>query len=104
MMKPLKLATALTAGLLLNALPAAVLAQNNAYSVSTRSVFLSGCLLEEPPDFQDTNEVVQKMRLCVCLLDKFQARYSEGDFQRLFQPAKAEELNNFVREKFPACL
>ena len=104
MMKPLKLATALTAGLLLNAIPATALAQTNAYSVNTRSVFLTGCLLEEPPNFENTNQVVQKMRLCVCLLDKFQASYSEEAFQRLFQPAKAEELNNFVREKVPACL
>ena len=103
-MKPLKLATALTAGLLLNAIPATVLAQTNTYSVNTRSVFLSGCLLEDPPNFQNTNVVIQRMKLCVCLLDKFQASYSETEFQRLFQPAKAEELNAFVKNNISSCL
>ena len=103
-MKLLKLAIALTTGALLNAIPAAALAQTNAYSVNTRSVFLSGCLLEDPPDFQNTNQVIQRMKLCVCLLDKFQAKYPEGEFQTLFQPAQAEELNRFVKENISACL
>ena len=103
-MKPLKLAVALTAGALLNAIPIAALAQTNAYSVNTRSIFLSGCLLDEPPNFQNTNQVIQKMKLCVCLLDKFQAKYPEREFQTLFQSEKAEELNRFAREHIPACL
>ena len=103
-MKPMKLATALTAGLLLSAIPATVLAQANTYSVNTRSVFLSGCLLEDPPNFQNTNVVIQRMKLCVCMLDKFQASYPEAEFQRLFQPEKAEELNAFVKNNISSCL
>ena len=103
-MKPLKLAAALTAGLFLSVIPATVLAQTNAYSVNTRSVFLSGCLLEDPPNFQNTNVVIQRMKLCVCLLDKFQANYPESKFQRLFQPEKAEELNTFVKNNIASCL
>ena len=108
-MKPLKLAAALTAGLILNSVPAAVLAQANPYSTNARSTFLTGCLLEDPPDFENGNEVYLRLQLCVCILDQFQDTYTEAQFAALFQgasednPEQQEELSRFVEQNISAC-
>ncbi len=89
--------------------PASTSAQTNPYPVNSRSVFLAGCLLENSPNFQNDSEVVNVMRICVCILDKFQANYTNQAFMTLYanaeRDAKAkQELETFVQRQMPNCL
>ena len=89
--------------------PASSYAQKNTYPVNSRSVFLAGCLLENSPNFQNDGEVVNVMRICVCILDKFQANYTNQAFMTLYanaeRDAKAkQELETFVQRQMPNCL
>ena len=89
--------------------PTLSLAHRNAYPVNSRSVFLTGCLLNDSPNFQDDNEVKNTMQVCVCMLDKFQNNYSNLQFMRLFTGADrneqpyVRELNNFVNRHAADC-
>ena len=109
-MKPLKCVAAMTAGLLLNAIPAAVLAQANSYSLETRSSYLSGCLLSGFIELQNSDEVVRKMTRCLCSLDRLQDTYTEAQFQKLSQGAlegnleQQTELMDFAWESVEACI
>lgn len=86
------------------------MAQTHNYQVATRSSFLAGCLTDNPPNFNDKKEVFYKMRSCVCLLDKFQGRYTEQQFISLFdgmsknQSQSTREVENFVKKHIPSCL
>ncbi|MEM1368330.1 MAG: hypothetical protein AAGG02_09990 [Cyanobacteria bacterium P01_H01_bin.15] len=81
----------------------------NSYPVSVRSVYLQGCLSENPPNFSNEQAAYQQIRLCVCTLDKFQARYTSQQFMELFgeadqnQSPQAQELERVGTEFFIEC-
>ena len=98
-------------GLLAGLVPVNALAQSNVYPTGSRAIFLAGCLTEEPSiDLQDQDEVYSLMRTCVCLLDKFQATYSNKEFITLFDKAgrqdsaAEEELEHFTSKHYSNCL
>ena len=90
--------------------PTLSLAHRNSYPVNSRSVFLTGCLLNDSPNFQDDDEVKNTMQGCVCMLDKFQNNYTNLQFMRLFAGADqneqpyVRELNNFVNRHAADCI
>ena len=90
--------------------PTRSLAQIHSYPVNSRAVFLTGCLLDDPPNFQRDLEVNNVMKMCVCMLDKFQDNYTNLEFIRMFagadkgeQPYK-DELNKFAERHILECL
>ena len=65
------------AGLLLGTLSLPVQAQSNTYPLSTRALFVTGCMSDEPPDYTNNPDAAYlKTRACLCILDKFQETYS----------------------------
>ena len=80
------------------------------YSLGVRTTFMQGCLLDKPPDFENKTEVFLKIKRCMCMLDKFQGRYSEAQFVDMFSHAEKQyswqkrELDDFVEETMPGCL
>ena len=90
--------------------PTLSLAQRNTYPVNSRSVFLAGCLLEDPPNFKNDGQIVKRMGVCVCLLDKFQENYTNQEFQLLFAGASrneqpyTRELQDFSNRHLGNCL
>ena len=108
-MKLAQFKLALAAGLILSMFPRRSLTQVNSYPVNSRSIFLTGCLLDKPPNFSSEGEVYQRLKTCVCMLDKFQANYSNQEFTELFdaasqnkQPQK-QELDKFTTSIIPEC-
>ena len=85
-------------------------AQTNPYPVSTRAIFLAGCLTDGDKPLNDDKQVYQSMRTCVCLLDKFQDNYTNEQFMLMFDKASQntepykQELNNFVKNNIMSCL
>ena len=80
------------------------------YTLSVRTTFMQGCFLDDPPDFANNSKVFLKMKRCLCMMDKFEARYSEKQFVDLFSHAEKKyswqkrELDDFVEETTPGCL
>ena len=108
---PKKLLTFTIGGLLAGLIPIKVLAQGNVYPVNSRAIFLAGCLTEDTGiDFQNQDEIYSLMRLCVCLLDKFQLTYTNSEFMTLFDKAgrqdsdSQQELDRFSTKHYPSCL
>ena len=106
-----KLSTIFLTGLVASFLPVNVLAQSNSYPVSTRAIFLAGCMTEEPDlNFERKNQVYSRMRTCVCLLDNFQATYDDIEFITLFEraargdSASKKELDRFGKKYYHNCL
>ena len=58
------------------------------YSLSVKTTFMQGCLLDDPPDFNNNSAVFIKMKRCLCMMDKFEKRYSEEQFMDLFAHAE----------------
>ena len=91
-------------------LPQKSLAQTNTYSLGSRSVFLTGCLLDDPPNFWNDVEVQYRMRACVCMLDKFQENYTDSEFVQLFSEAQnnrqpyQQELHDFSSQHIRNCI
>lgn len=103
--------TLVLAGLLISLIPMNSMAHTNDYPVSTRAIFLSGCLLESKElDFNNDQEVYTNMRICTCLLDQFQTAYTNTEFMELFagatenQKPQVQELENFTKEHIISCL
>ena len=66
-------------GFLAGILPVKALAKTNVYPLSNRAIFLAGCLTEDTDiDLENQDEVYTLMRLCICLLDKFQVTYLDN--------------------------
>ena len=80
------------------------------YSLSVRTTYMQGCFLDDPPDFANNSKVFLKMKRCLCMMDKFEARYSEKQFMDLFSHAEKiyswqkRELDDFVQESMQSCL
>jgi len=80
------------------------------YSLSVKTTFMQGCFLDEPPDFTSQSKVYLKMKRCLCMMDKFEKRYSEKQFVDLFDHAdknyswQKRELDDFVKDSMPGCL
>lgn len=106
----LRIAIALTTGVTLSLVSLPVAAQTAFYPLSTRSFFLTGCVSDDPPNYNNPDEFYLKMRACVCLLDKFQAEYSHEQFIALFEGVEAErqpqeqEAERFVMRHIHDCL
>ena len=104
----LKLATLFSLTTIL--LPNLTLAQNYPYSVNVRAMFLTGCLLDGKSNLPNDQEAYNLMKSCVCILDKFQARYTNQQFTSLFDKANKNvepykrELDNFVKQNIMDCL
>ena len=103
--------TLVLAGLLISLIPMHSMAHTYDYPVSSRAIFLSGCLLENKElDFNNDQEVYTNMRICTCLLDQFQTAYTNTEFMELFagatenQKPQAQELENFTKEHIISCL
>ena len=99
------------AGLFMSLLPISTMAHTNDYPVSSRAIFLSGCLLENKElDFNNDQEVYTSMRICTCLLDRFQTAYSNAEFMEVFAGAtenkqpQTQELEKFTKEHVLSCL
>ncbi|AFY70791.1 hypothetical protein Pse7367_2531 [Thalassoporum mexicanum PCC 7367] len=90
-------------------LPQAAIAQYQ-YPLGSRAVYMTGCLLDDPPNFNDTNAVIQKNRICLCFLDKFQLEYTNDQFIQLFadidagKPEAIAEGERFGRKHFASCI
>ena len=90
-------------------IPTASLAHGNTYSVESRSVFLSGCLLNQSPNFKNDSEIINSISTCVCMLDKFQDHYTDQEFMTLFgqaeqnDPPYVQELNDFTNRHLVSC-
>ena len=80
------------------------------YSLGVKTIFLQGCIYDNPPDFENKSEVNIKIKRCLCMMDKFEKRYSEKQFMDLFAHAEKDyswqkrELDDFVEETMPGCL
>ena len=80
------------------------------YSLGVKATFMQGCLFDKLPDFSQKTEVFIKMKRCLCMMDKFEGRYSEKQFMDLFSHAEKEyswqkrELDDFVQEEMPGCI
>lgn len=80
------------------------------YSLSIKTTFMQGCFLDEAPDLKNNSAVFLKMKRCLCMMDKFEKRYSEKQFMDLFSNAEKEyswqkrELDDFVKDTMPGCL
>ena len=96
--------------LTITSLPKIVLGHTNRYSLSSRSVFVSGCISDDPIDIRDRQEVTRRVRFCMSLLDRFQQKYSDREFMQLFQGARENrqtektELDRFVKGNVAYCL
>ena len=106
-----KLSILTTVGFLAGILPLKALAKTNVYPLSNRALFLAGCLTEDTDiDLQNQDEVYTLMRLCICLLDKFQVTYTNTEFITLFDQverqdsAAQQELDHFSTKYYPSCL
>lgn len=90
--------------------PTLTLAQSYPYSVNVRAIFLTGCLLDDKSNIENDQKAYSAMKTCVCILDKFQARYTNQQFTILFDNANKEaepykrELDNFVKQNIMDCL
>ena len=90
--------------------PAQSHAQTHSYPVNSRATFLTGCLLDNSPNFDSDREVTHVMETCVCMLDKFQDNYNNLEFLRLFARADngeeryQEELEDFAESHIYECL
>ena len=89
-------------------LPLKALAKTNVYPLSNRAIFLAGCLTEDTDiDLENQDEVYSLMRLCICLLDKFQVTYTNTEFITLFDHVERQdltaqqELDRFSTEHYP---
>ena len=103
--------TALLSGMLMSFLPVTTMAHTHDYPVSSRAMFLAGCLLEnEELDLENDQEVYTNVRICTCLLDQFQIAYSNAEFMELFtqatenQEPQPQELENFTKQHILSCL
>ncbi|ELS03624.1 hypothetical protein Xen7305DRAFT_00033480 [Xenococcus sp. PCC 7305] len=103
--------TILLSGMFMGLIPMNTVAHTNDYPVSSRAIFLSGCLLENKElDFNNDQEVYSNMRICTCLLDQFQIAYSNTEFMELFAGAtenkepQTQELEEFTKKHVIACL
>lgn len=92
-------------------LPIKTLAKTNVYPLNNRAIFLAGCLTEDTDiDLQNQDEVYSLMRLCICLLDKFQVTYTNKEFISLFDKVDRQdltaqqELDHFSTQHYPSCL
>ena len=80
------------------------------YSLSVKTTFMQGCFLDDPPDLTNNSAVFLKMKRCLCMMDKFEKRYSEEQFMDLFAHAEKNyswqkrELDDFVKDTMPGCL
>lgn len=80
------------------------------YSLSVKTTFMQGCFLDEAPDLNNNSAVFLKMKRCLCMMDKFEKRYSEKQFMDLFAHAEKDyswqkrELDDFVKDTMPGCL
>ena len=80
------------------------------YSTSVKATFMQGCIFDDPPDFNNNSAVFIKLKRCICMLDKFEKRYTEKQFIDLFEHAEKNyswqkrELDDFVKETMPGCL
>ena len=97
--------------MLISFIPSNTMAHTHDYPVSSRAIFLSGCLLENKElDFNNDQEVYTNMRICTCLLDQFQMTYSNKEFMELFAAAtenkqpQTKELEDFTKEHIVSCL
>lgn len=85
-------------------------AQGSSYSTGSRATFLAGCLQENAPDYSNDAEVVSRMQMCVCLLDRFQDEYTNAQFTQLFTdldrkvPAAEREVDTFLTRHISDCL
>lgn len=98
-------------GIFMSLIPMNTMAHTHDYPVSSRAIFLSGCLLENKElDFNNEQEVYTNMRICTCLLDQFQATYSNTEFMELFAAAtenkqpQVQELEEFTKNNIISCL
>lgn len=106
-----KFLTILVGGLLVSFLPVTALAQSNSYPVSSRALFLAGCLQDEPGlNLQDEDKVYYRMQICVCILDQFQRAYTNTEFTTLFEgvannnSAAQQELEQFLsKQNYSSC-
>ena len=86
--------------------------QIESYPANSRATFLAGCILDEDnaPDFSNRQEVYNRVEACVCLLDRFQQRYSHDRFVTLFAGLERgdsqarREMGDFFRNNVPGCL
>ena len=80
------------------------------YSLKERTTYMQGCFLDDPPDFKNQSKVYLKMKICLCMLDKFEARYSEIQYKDLMNHKgknyswQKRELDDFVKESMKSCL
>ncbi len=109
-MKFTKLTISLTTALIFTFAPKIALGNTNRYSLSTRSVFVSGCISDNPIDLNDSQAVTLRVRFCLCMLDRFQLKYSDRQFMQLFQGASENrqkekaELDRFFKQNVGYCL
>ena len=103
--------TLVLAGMLISFIPVNSMAHTHDYPVSSRAIFLSGCLLENKElDFNNDQQVYTSMRICTCLLDQFQTAYSNTEFMELFAGAtenkrpQTQELEEFTKQHIISCL
>jgi hypothetical protein len=108
-MKIAKPIVVLVVGAIAFSLPAKMSAQTT-YPLNTRAIYMTGCLLDNPPDFANTGAVIQKNKLCLCFLDKLQAEYSHDQFIQLFsdidagKPEARAEGEQFARRHIASCI
>jgi len=108
-MKFTKLTIALITTLILTSIPKIALGNTNRYSLSSRSVFVSGCISDKAIDLNDSQAVTLRVRFCLCMLDRFQLQYSEREFMQLFQGASENrekekaQLDRFVKSNVGYC-
>ena len=107
----MKKITVLLSVMLMSVLSVTTMAHTHDYPVSSRAIFLSGCLLENKEiDFNKDQEVYTQMRICTCLLDQFQIVYSNTEFMELFARAtenkepQKQELEEFTKTHIISCL
>ena len=103
--------TVLLSGILMSLSPMTTMAHIHDYPISSRAIFLSGCLLENKElNIDNDQEVYTQMRICTCLLDQFQITYSNTEFMELFAQAtenkepQTQELEAFTKQHIISCL
>ena len=80
------------------------------YSLKVRTTYMQECFLDDPPDLKNQSKVYLKMKRCLCMLDKFEARYSEEQFLDLMDHEnkmyswQKRELDDFVKKSTKNCL
>ncbi len=107
----MKKITVLLSGILMSLIPVNTMAHTYPYPISTRAIFLSGCLLDNKEiDYDNDQQVYTQMRICTCLLDQFQTAYSNTEFMELFAQAtenkepQKQELEEFTKKHVISCL